>query len=201
VIAGLILAAGAGTRYGQPKAPVEIDGERLIDRSVRLLRGVPCDPIVAVLGAWRGTVPGAITVMNDDWPSGMGSSLRVGLTYLQEETDATDVLITLVDLPGLTTTAMQRIAATNADIVQATFDGAPSHPVRFARTHWPELRAQVTGDAGARAFLRERSDVVRIEIGDVADGSDMDVPGPADGQQGDGGTQNEDNAAGLDSGR
>lgn len=177
MIAGLILAAGAGTRYGQPKAPVEVDGERLIDRSVRLLRGVPCDPIVAVLGAWEGDVPDAFTVINDDWESGMGSSLQVGLTYLLDETDATDVLITLVDLPGLTTAAMQRIAETDARIVQATFDGAPSHPVRIARAHWPGVCERVTGDTGARAFLRDRSDVVRVEIGDVADGSDMDVSG------------------------
>jgi nicotine blue oxidoreductase len=95
-VAGLVLAAGAGTRYGQPKAPVIIGGERLVDRAVRVLTEGGCDPVYVVLGAWVGEVDGADIVVNDAWPEGMGSSLRMGLTVLSEQTTADAVIVTLV---------------------------------------------------------------------------------------------------------
>src|SRR5262249_17823635 len=77
--AGLVLAAGEGRRCGGPKAPVAVDGTRLVDRAVDLLRTAGCDPVVVILGAWVGDVPGATVVVNESWPEGMGSSLRTGL--------------------------------------------------------------------------------------------------------------------------
>ena len=53
-VAGLVLAAGEGRRFGGPKAPAVIDGERLVDRAVRVLRAGGCDPVYVVLGAWVG---------------------------------------------------------------------------------------------------------------------------------------------------
>jgi CTP:molybdopterin cytidylyltransferase MocA len=173
--AGLILAAGAGTRYGQPKAPVVIDGERLIDRAVRTLRGGGCDPIVAVLGAWVGPVQGARVVVNRSWAEGMGSSLRAGLEAL-EDTDASHALVSLVDLPGLTPTAVLRVAATNASLAVATYDGVRGHPVLLGREHWAGVIGAVSGDAGARSYLVGRDDLLLVEVGDVAAGYDLDVP-------------------------
>ena len=77
-----------------------VNGERLVDRSVRILTEAGCAPIVVVLGAWLGEVPDAITVVNKEWAAGMGSSLRAGLEYLLT-TRSPSVLVTLVDLPGL----------------------------------------------------------------------------------------------------
>ncbi|MDP1878659.1 MAG: nucleotidyltransferase family protein [Actinomycetota bacterium] len=173
--AGLVLAAGAGTRFGQPKAPVDVDGERLVDRAVRCLREGGCQPVVVVLGAWVGDVPGAIVVENPDWADGMGSSMRAGLDAVAA-TDAGSVLVTLVDLPGLTATAVARVVAAEAPIVIAAYQGERGHPVRLAREHWAEVALTAQGDAGARAFLRGRRDVVLVEVGDVASGYDMDEP-------------------------
>lgn len=173
--AGLVLAAGAGRRFGQPKAPVVIDGDRLVDRAVRVLRDGGCDPVVVVLGAWLGDVAGARTVENPDWAQGMGSSLRVGLAALSEM-DADEVIVTLVDLPGLTSPAVERILRADATIAQATYHGERGHPVKFAREHWSAIAATAEGDKGAREFLRGRSDVVLVEVGDIADGRDLDVP-------------------------
>ena len=89
-VAGLVLAAGEGRRFGGPKAPVVIDGERLVDRAVRVLREGGCEPVYVVLGAWVGEVPGAIVVVNPDWAEGMGSSLRAGLGAM----DADRVVVT-----------------------------------------------------------------------------------------------------------
>jgi CTP:molybdopterin cytidylyltransferase MocA len=176
--AGLILAAGAGTRYGQPKAPVVVDGERLIDRAIRIMTEAGCDPILVVLGAWTGHVEGADIVVNDNWPEGMGSSLRAGLTELRDTTDATCAVITLVDLPGLTAEAIRRViqSAPDAAIGQATYSGRRGHPVRIARELWGDAIDVARGDEGARQLIQGRDDVALIEVGDVADGADLDVP-------------------------
>ena len=177
-VAGLVLAAGAGTRYGQPKAPVVVDGERLVDRAVRMLSEGGCDPVIVVLGAWVGHVDGADIVVNDEWPEGMGSSLRAGLRAMAELDDVECAVITLVDLPGLTAEAVRRIAdaPAEASVVQATYDGERGHPVRLARELWPEAIDVARGDEGARRLLRGRHDVVLVEVGDVARGYDVDTP-------------------------
>ena len=175
-VAGLVLAAGEGRRFGGPKAPVVIEGERLVDRAVRVLREGGCDPVYVVLGAWSGDVPGAIVVANPEWPEGMGSSLRAGLTALVgAAVDA--VVVTLVDLPGLTSTAVRRLVHTDSGIAAATYDGERGHPVRFAREHWAGIAETARGDAGARDYLRARAEEVQlIEVGDVASGEDLDEP-------------------------
>jgi len=176
--AGLVLAAGAGRRYGGPKAPVVVDGERLVDRSVRTLREAGCDPVVVVLGAWRGDVPAADVVDNDGWEEGLGSSLRVGLEAL-EASPAQRVLVTLVDLPGLTVAAVERVAAVDAGLVAATYDGRRGHPVLISRAHWAGVRAGARGDRGARDYLdAHRDELLLVEVGDVADDEDLDVPTP-----------------------
>ena len=86
--AGLLLAAGAGRRYGMPKALVERDGRLLVERGLATLRTGGCDPVVVVLGAAADEVrahadlSGAYVVYNPDWADGMGSSLRTGLAAL-----------------------------------------------------------------------------------------------------------------------
>jgi len=176
--AGLVLAAGAGTRFGQPKAPVVVDGERMVDRAVRIMTEAGCAPVVVVLGAWVGHVDGANVVVNNAWPEGMGSSLRTGLQHLRETTDTDSVVVTLVDLPWLTTEAVQRIVTQSptAAIAQATFNGERGHPVRIARDLWDDAIDVARGDEGARRLIRGRDDVVLIEVGDVAGGDDLDVP-------------------------
>lgn len=169
--AGLVLAAGEGRRFGGPKAPHVHDGEKLVDRAVRVLREGGCDPVVVVLGAWVGDVPGADVVVNDDWAQGMGSSLRCGLAALS---DADRVVLTLVDLPGLTAAAVRRVRAEQSALVQATYDGRRGHPVILGRDHWDAAAELATGDRGARDYLA-RNPVRLVEVGDVASGEDLDL--------------------------
>lgn len=170
--AGLVLAAGEGRRFGGPKAPYVLDGERLVDRAVRVLSAAGCAPVVVVLGAWVGDVPGATVVVNDDWASGMGSSLRAGLAAL-EHLAVDRVLVTLVDLPGLTAEGVRRLVETPGDLAQAAYDGERGHPVVLGRDHWAGVVATAEGDRGARAYLSQH-EVALVEVGDVASGDDLD---------------------------
>jgi nicotine blue oxidoreductase len=174
--AGLVLAAGEGRRFGGPKAPVVIEGERLVDRAVRCLADAGCSPVIVVLGAWVGDVPGAQVLVNGDWAEGMGTSLRTGLLTIETEQEISSVVVTLVDLPGMTSTAVRRVIDADASIAMAAYGGEPGHPVRIDRAHWAGVLASVSGDSGARAYLRGRDDVLLVEVGDVADGRDLDTP-------------------------
>jgi CTP:molybdopterin cytidylyltransferase MocA len=185
-VAGILLAAGEGSRLGQPKALVEIGGQRLVDRGLLLLRAGGADPIVVVTGAAPVDVPGALVVHNPAWPSGMGSSLTAGLSTLQalppDECGAEcgAVVIALADQPLVTSECAKRLIASHrggASIAVAAYGGRPRNPVLIAREHWAEVLSLVDGDAGARPFLRAHPDLVAlVECGDVGRPDDIDTP-------------------------
>ena len=176
--AGLLLAAGEGRRLGTPKALVEIGGTRLADRGVRMLHEAGCTPVIVVTGAARVDVAGAVVVHNPDWRTGMGSSLRAGLSALAPDCPA--VVIALVDQPKVTAAAVRRLREAHesgARVAVAAYDGRPRNPVLIAREYFAEAAAYATGDVGAREFLRVRSDiVVLVPCDDVADPGDIDTP-------------------------
>lgn len=176
-IAGLVLAAGEGRRLGRPKALVELDGERLVDRAVRVLHEGGCDRVLVVAGAAPLEVDGAEVVHNADWPTGMGSSLRAGLAALPADADA--VVVSLVDQPGIGREVVARLIAAaygDARIAVATYDGAPRNPVLLTRDTWSEAAAVATGDVGARGFLAAAGgSVTAVECGDVGRPDDIDT--------------------------
>lgn len=178
-VAGLVLAAGAGRRFGAPKALVELDGERLVDRAVRVLREGGITATYVVQGAAVLDVAEAEVLENPDWSDGMGSSLRVGLRALPSDVHA--VVVAPVDQPGLTAAAIGRVlVAAVGDLQQAlvvaTYAGRRGHPVLLGRRHWAGVAGTAVGEMGARDYLGTRSDVVEVECGDVASGIDVDEP-------------------------
>ncbi|WP_152473105.1 nucleotidyltransferase family protein, partial [Rhodococcus rhodnii] len=123
-VVGAVLAAGAGRRFGGPKALVRLDGERLVDRAASLLRDGGCDEIVVVSGAAPLEVAGADVVHNPDWESGMGSSLRTAIDAALAR-DVAALVVTLVDLPWLGPDAVARVldaARRGAAVAAATYD-------------------------------------------------------------------------------
>jgi nicotine blue oxidoreductase len=199
-IAGILLAAGDGTRLGQPKATVELNGATLAERGVALLRAGGADPVLVVTGAVDVAVPGTVTVRNEDWASGMGSSLVAGLRALMTggPDDAAAgpdggsggaprvapgvaaAVIALADQPLIGPEAVRRLIAAHAagaSVAVAAYDGKPRNPVLIAREHWPEVLRMVSGDTGARPFLRAHPDLVTIvECGDTGSPDDIDTP-------------------------
>ncbi|MFC0860998.1 NTP transferase domain-containing protein [Sphaerimonospora cavernae] len=177
-IAGVLLAAGGGSRLGTPKAMVEFAGERLVERGVRLLSEGGCHPVVVVLGAAEIRISGTAAVYNPDWASGMGSSLRVGLGSLPDTAAA--AVIALVDQPLVRPAAVARLIEAfhaGATVAVATYGGAPRNPVLIARGHFAEVCALAEGDVGARPFLRAHPELVTpVPCDDVGDPADVDTP-------------------------
>jgi CTP:molybdopterin cytidylyltransferase MocA len=174
-VAGLLLAAGQGSRLGTPKALVEYEGERLVDRGVRLLEEGGCHPVVVVLGAATVQVRRAVTVRNPDWPSGMGSSLRVGLAALPPETES--VVIALVDQPFITPAAVRTLIAGGAEVAVATYGGRRRNPVMISRGHFAEVAAMAEGDVGARPFMKAHPELVtEVPCDGLGDPADIDTP-------------------------
>jgi nicotine blue oxidoreductase len=182
-----LLAAGEGSRFGQPKALVELNGQTLAERGAGLLRAGGADPILVVTGAVPLELDGTLTVDNPQWRTGMGSSLRAALQALTEAgrgpeigTAVGAVVVALADQPLVGAEAVARLIAAyraGARVAVAAYDGQPRNPVLLAREHWPEVIATATGDQGARTFLRTRPELVTlVECGDTGRPDDIDTP-------------------------
>jgi CTP:molybdopterin cytidylyltransferase MocA len=176
-IAGLVLAAGAGTRIGRPKASLVLDGERFVDRAVRTLTEGGCTAVVVVSGAQELDVDRASVVDNPDWPTGMGSSLRRGLATMPEAVEA--VVILLVDTPLIGAEAVRRLISaggSRAGLAVATYGGRRGHPVLLGREHWPGAGELARGDEGARPYLNAHPDqVLEVPCDGTGDPTDVDT--------------------------
>lgn len=181
MIHGLVLAAGAGTRMGRPKALVRDEyGEPWLARAVGVLREGGCREVTVVLGASAEEalelVPDGVgVVVARDWELGMSASLKAGLVAAAA-TDASAALVHLVDLPDVTAEVVRRVLASGDDpagLARATYEGRPGHPVLVGREHWSPMAAGMAGDEGARSYLAAH-DAVAVECGDLATGEDVD---------------------------
>lgn len=169
---------------GGPKALVELDGEPLVRRALRVLADGGCAPLLVVVGASAAEVravlpPDVLTVEARDWAEGMGASLRAGLEALTAFDLVPDAaLLHLVDLPGVTAEAVARLAANpTPDILRrAAYGGRAAHPVLIGRSHWTGVCESASGDAGARGYLAGHPALELVECGDVADPDDVDTP-------------------------
>jgi CTP:molybdopterin cytidylyltransferase MocA len=185
-VAGLVLAAGEGRRFGGPKAVAMLAGERLVDRAVRTLTEGGCSPVVVVSGAVDLEVAGARVVANPLWRSGMGSSLRAGLVDLAAAGDrgAADIeatIVLLVDTPWVSAEAVRRLVdqGSGASAAIATYDGRRGHPVLLSAPVWPAVAELALGDTAARAWLQANPGSV-LEVDCTGLGSPRDVDRPED---------------------
>ena len=183
--AGLLLAAGAGSRFGGPKALVCYRGELLVQRGRRLLTEGGCAPVVVVLGAQAEQVM-ATAELDDcvlalDWETGMGASLRTGLAALAHR-DAAACVVALADQPLIGPGAVVRLReahAAGAIAAVATYGGKQRNPVLLDRSTWDAVALAAVGDTGARPWLRANPELV-TDVPCDGTGSPFDVDTPDD---------------------
>jgi CTP:molybdopterin cytidylyltransferase MocA len=143
VIAAVVLAAGASTRYGSPKQAV------LVEPIVERVRQSPAiGDVVVVLGAHDVETSGR-TVRCNDWERGPGASLRCGLAALGDDVEA--AVVVLGDGPGIDPRAIDRVIGAwrggAGERVGATYEGVRLHPLLLERGAWGDIP-----DAGMRAL-------------------------------------------------
>jgi CTP:molybdopterin cytidylyltransferase MocA len=177
LIAGLVLAAGEGARFGGPKQLAELDGRPLLEHSLAAVSGL--ERVVVVLGAHADEVRSRVDfgraepIVCEDWREGQAASLRAGVASLGE-VDA--VVVTLGDQPRITpeviVLALGRFDGQRP--VRTTYGGAPGHPVVLPGWMIPEVM-KLEGDRGARLLLEEAG-ALEVEAGHLASAADVDTP-------------------------
>jgi nicotine blue oxidoreductase len=166
MVAAVVLAAGAGSRFGGPKQHL------LLPAVLDALRSSSVEEIVVVAGAYPLNVD-ATVVECPEWEQGPGASLRCGLRALLGEAEA--AVVVLADGPDLSPTAVDRVVevwrAGAGDVVAASYGGDRGHPVVLGRAAWRRIP-----DEGARAL-----EPVLVPCDDLGSPGDVDfadeVPG------------------------
>jgi molybdenum cofactor cytidylyltransferase len=187
-VGAVILAAGPSTRLGYSKQLIDHEGEPLVRRAAMAAVEAGASPVIVVLGADAAAIkpvlsllPSVTPVTNEDWETGLASSLTTGLRALNQKASRDGVLVMLADQPLIDAAALgQLLDAFNADnrIIASEYGDTIGVPVVIGREHVPELMA-LKGDAGAGAWLRKRiGDVTRVPMAIAA--TDVDTPSDAD---------------------
>ena len=176
---GLILAAGAGRRFGSTKQLAELRGRPLLAHALNAMLAARLERVIVVLGhdadAIRARVDfgAAEVVIAEDWADGQAASLRRGLAAAGA---ADAVVITLGDQPFITPQVISAALGEldGFDAVRAVYDGKPGHPVVLGPAVL-EAAGELRGDQGARELLA-RFNVRRWDARHLADATDVDTP-------------------------
>lgn len=174
-VAAIVLAAGASRRLGEPKQLIRLDGETLLERTVRVCCEAGCVPVIVVLGASanevlrRSSLGSAVVVMNDEWMQGMASSIRAGIQELPPVVDG--CVVATCDQPAITATHLRELM-TSGEVTASTYAGRNGVPAYFPREIFEQLM-QLHGDAGARELLKDARALTFA-------GGELDVDTPED---------------------
>ena len=183
MIAGIVLAAGASSRLGQPKQLLPFRGRPLLEHMLGLVASAALDEVVVVLGGSAEAIldsvalNGARPVINHDFQAGQSTSLKAGLAAVEDRAEA--VVFLLGDQPRLEPAIIDQLIASyrasGGQIVVPVYGGTRGNPVLFSRLTYPLLHA-LTGDQGARPILRERADlVIELPVEASAPPADIDT--------------------------
>ncbi len=179
MICGLILAAGAGTRFGErSKLLAELDGRPLLEHAIAAQCAVAdLERVAVVLGAFAEEILARIDFMRSEpvvcerWHEGQALSLRRGIEYLTEGPDVKKVIVTLGDQPRMTAELIARFVWEPPG-TRATYEGRPGHPVVLGPVQMRAI-ARLRGDHGAREILQGGG---TVECGRLSAGRDVDTP-------------------------
>ena len=186
--AGIILAAGESTRFGELKQLLAVGGHFLIEWVLSAALGSNLDHIVLVLGCEHERIRrslGSATILpkceilvNPDYPNGQSTSLKTGLLRVQH--DFPSAMFLLGDQPlvdaALIDLLLERYLESQKAICAPTYRGKRGNPTIFGCAFYPEL-LKLSGDKGARdLIIAHPGDVLTVEIAEPAAFHDIDRP-------------------------
>lgn len=181
-IAGIILAAGGSTRFGEPKQLLDWYGEPLVSHAVAIAESGGLSPIMVVTGADHDTVSEVIrtspveVVCNTGWAEGQSSSVRAGVQALPESVGGAVFL--LVDQPLIPPALIEKLVQAHhrspAPILLPRIEGRAGNPVLFDREVFGDL-TELGGDIGGRALF-ESYPTRYIPWDGVESQQDIDTP-------------------------
>jgi CTP:molybdopterin cytidylyltransferase MocA len=173
---GIVLAAGAASRFGSPKQLQPLDGRPLLEHVTAALADTRLERRLVVLGAYADDVlaavdmHGAEAVVCPEWSHGQAASLRTGLVHAGE---ADLAVVVLGDGPRLEPAAVNRLLEAHAhqpdNLLAADYGSGRSHPVVIPRKLWTRLPA--TGDTPGR-----RLPSILVPCTDLPEPGDVDRP-------------------------
>ncbi|MBB4438219.1 nucleotidyltransferase family protein [Rhizobium esperanzae] len=188
IVAIVLLAAGMATRMGQKgshKLLAEFDGVPLVRRSALTANSSHAEAVTVVVGHRQDDIRKVLSdlqlnvVANPDYASGMASSLVIGFAAA-EANGADGVLVMLADMPGVTSSDLNRLITAFQDgkgesIVRAVSQGKRGNPVILPRS-LNDAVLRLKGDVGARYLIKTSGlPVIEVEIGEAAQ-IDVDTP-------------------------
>ena len=190
MISAIVLAAGASSRMGQPKAemPFGQTGESILSRIVAriLAGGVPEVVVVggAHIDAVRRAMPSAESrarvIEHVGWQHGQLSSLLAGLAAIEDQLLLEAVLVTPVDVPLVSAATVAAVIAawrrTRAPIVRPANGERHGHPVIFDRAIFDDLRSADPAIGAKAVFATYRDRILNVEVNDPGAFEDVDTP-------------------------
>lgn len=179
MICGLILAAGAGTRFGdKPKQLAQLEVRPLLDYAIAAQCAVAeLEKIAVVLGSRAEQIVAKVDfiraepVVCERWEDGQAASLRRGIEFLSAEAHVTKVIVTLGDQPRMTPDLIARFVD-EPPATRAVYEGRPGHPAVLGPVQM-RLIGNLHGDRGARGLLQGGK---TIECGHLCSARDVDTP-------------------------
>jgi molybdenum cofactor cytidylyltransferase len=186
MIVAVVLSAGESSRMGRPKALLNIEGERFIERIVGVLKRTRASRIVVVLGhnademrRQMAHLPVEI-VINPDYRQGQLSSLQAAIRLIEDDAAVDGILVHLVDHPyidaALVDVMIERFDASKKPIVVPRHRGRRGHPVIFSRALFGELLTAPL-DRGAKAVVEAHAaDILEIDTDEEGITLDIDTP-------------------------
>lgn len=186
-VAAVVLAAGAASRMGRLKQLLPYKGRTFVQRAITQAIEAHFDPVVVVVGAEADAVRAAIAkepvhvVGNEDWRSGMGSSVSAGVKRIQQEGfESAAIAIMLADQPLVTAAHLQamrsQVYLSGAAIIAAQYNNTLGVPAIFARKLFGVLLT-LPPEAGARHLFRQPG--VRVKEFPLPEAA-MDIDTPED---------------------
>jgi molybdenum cofactor cytidylyltransferase len=182
VVGVCVLAAGTASRFGTSKLTQTLRGKTLVQHALLAARA-GCDGLIhLVVGHDQQSVIDASAglfdsvVINDNYQSGIGSSIATGVKTCRDDSDA--ILILLADQPLITASHISNLintwSAASNEIVASSFEGITSPPILFPSSAFDAL-SKLSGDTGAKDLLTDNAYTV-VEIDFPAAAIDIDTP-------------------------